>query len=92
MKLVLICYGESVWNLENRFIGWKDVDLSLKGMEEVKLVGKILKEMNLVFDVVYILYLKRVIKILNIVLEEMDELYILVYKFWRLNERYYGVL
>lgn len=92
MKLVLIRHGESVWNLENRFTGWKDVDLSQKGIEEAKLAGKILKDMNLIFDVAYTSYLKRAIKTLNIVLEEMDELYIPVYKTWRLNERHYGAL
>ena len=92
MKLVLIRHGESAWNLENRFTGWKDVDLSPKGIEEAKAAGKILKEMNLVFDIAYTSYLKRAIKTLNIVLEEMDELYIPVYKSWRLNERHYGAL
>ena len=92
MKLVLIRHGESAWHLENRFTGWKDVDLSPKGIEEAKAAGKILKEMNLVFDVAYTSYLKRAIKTLNIVLEEMDELYIPVYKSWRLNERHYGAL
>lgn len=92
MKLVLIRHGESAWNLENRFTGWKDVDLSPKGIEEAKAAGKILKEMNLVFDVAYTSYLKRAIKTLNMVLEEMDELYIPVYKSWRLNERHYGAL
>ena len=92
MKLVLIRHGESEWNLENRFTGWKDVDLSPKGIEEAKSAGKILKEMNLVFDVAYTSYLKRAIKTLNIVLEEMDELYIPVHKSWRLNERHYGAL
>ena len=92
MKLVLIRHGESAWNLENRFTGWKDVDLSPKGIEEAKAAGKILKEMNLTFDVAYTSYLKRAIKTLNTVLEEMDELYIPVYKSWRLNERHYGAL
>lgn len=92
MKLVLIRHGESVWNLENRFTGWKDVDLSPKGVEEAKAAGKSLKEMGLVFDVAYTSYLKRAIKTLNIVLEEMDELYIPVHKSWRLNERHYGAL
>ena len=91
-KLVLIRHGESAWNLENRFTGWKDVDLSPKGVEEAKAAGKSLKEMGLVFDVAYTSYLKRAIKTLNIVLEEMDELYIPVYKSWRLNERHYGAL
>ena len=92
MKLVLIRHGESQWNLENRFTGWKDVDLSPKGMEEAKAAGKALKEMGLIFDVAYTSYLKRAIKTLNFVLEEMDELYIPVNKSWRLNERHYGAL
>ena len=92
MKLVLIRHGESQWNLENRFTGWKDVDLSPKGTEEAKAAGRALKEMGLVFDVAYTSYLKRAIKTLNYVLEEMDELYIPVNKSWRLNERHYGAL
>ena len=92
MKLVLIRHGESQWNLENRFTGWKDVDLSPKGMEEAKAAGRALKEMGLIFDVAYTSYLKRAIKTLNFVLEEMDELYIPVNKSWRLNERHYGAL
>ena len=92
MKLVLIRHGESAWNLENRFTGWKDVDLSPKGTEEAKAAGRALKEMGLVFDVAYTSYLKRAIKTLNYVLEEMDELYIPVNKSWRLNERHYGAL
>ena len=92
MKVVLIRHGESQWNLENRFTGWKDVDLSPKGIEEAKAAGKALKEMGLVFDIAYTSYLKRAIKTLNFVLEEMDELYIPVNKSWRLNERHYGAL
>ena len=92
MKLVLIRHGESQWNLENRFTGWKDVDLSPKGTEEAKAAGRALKEMGLIFDVAYTSYLKRAIKTLNYVLEEMDELYIPVNKSWRLNERHYGAL
>ena len=92
MKLVLIRHGESEWNLENKFTGWKDVDLSPKGVEEAKAGGKALKEMGLVFDIAYTSYLKRAIKTLNYVLEELDELYIPVYKSWRLNERHYGAL
>ena len=92
MKLVLIRHGESQWNLENKFTGWKDVDLSPKGVEEAKAGGKALKEQGLVFDVAYTSYLKRAIKTLNYVLEELDELYIPVYKSWRLNERHYGAL
>ena len=92
MKLVLIRHGECHWNLEIRFTGWKDVDLSPKGTEEAKAAGRALKEMGLVFDVAYTSYLKRAIKTLNYVLEEMDELYIPVNKSWRLNERHYGAL
>lgn len=92
MKLVLIRHGESQWNLENRFTGWKDVDLSPKGVEEAKNGGKLLKEMGLTFDVAYTSYLKRAIKTLNFVLEELNELYIPVNKSWRLNERHYGGL
>ena len=92
MKLVLIRHGESQWNLENKFTGWKDVDLSPKGVEEAKAGGKALREKGLVFDVAYTSYLKRAIKTLNYVLEELDELYIPIYKSWRLNERHYGTL
>lgn len=92
MKLVLIRHGESQWNLENRFTGWKDVDLSAKGVEEAKAAGKELKDLGFSFDVAYTSYLKRANKTLNIVLEEMDEMYIPVYKSWRLNERHYGAL
>ena len=92
MKLVLIRHGESQWNLENKFTGWKDVDLSPKGVEEAKAGGKALREKGLVFDVAYTSYLKRAIKTLNYVLEELDELYIPIYKSWRLNERHYGAL
>ena len=92
MKLVLIRHGESQWNLENKFTGWKDVDLSPKGVEEAKAGGKALREKGLVFDVAYTSYLKRAIKTLNYVLEELDELYIPIYKSWRPNERHYGAL
>lgn len=92
MKLVLIRHGESQWNLENRFTGWKDVDLSPKGVEEAHAAGKELKEQGFSFDVAYTSYLKRANKTLNIILEEMDELYIPVNKSWRLNERHYGAL
>lgn len=92
MKLVLIRHGESQWNLENRFTGWKDVDLSPKGVEEAKAAGKELKELGFSFDVAYTSFLKRANKTLNYILEEMDQLYIPVNKSWRLNERHYGAL
>ncbi len=92
MKLVLVRHGESEWNLENKFTGWKDVDLSPKGIQEAKEGGKLLKELGFSFDIAYTSYLKRAIKTLNYILEEMDELYIPVKKSWRLNERHYGGL
>lgn len=92
MKLVLTRHGESEWNLANKFTGWKDVDLSPKGIEEAKAGGKLLKELGFSFDVAYTSYLKRAIKTLNYVLEEMEEMYIPVNKSWRLNERHYGGL
>lgn len=92
MKLVLVRHGESQWNLENRFTGWKDVNLSDKGVQEAIAGGKMLKEMGLTFDVAYTSYLKRAIKTLNFILEELDEMYIPVHKSWRLNERHYGGL
>lgn len=91
-KLVLIRHGESEWNKENRFTGWTDVDLSAKGIEEAKKAGKVLKENNFIFKYSYTSYLKRAIKTLNIILEEMDLMWIPVEKTWRLNEKHYGEL
>ncbi|MBX5494932.1 MAG: 2,3-diphosphoglycerate-dependent phosphoglycerate mutase [Bryobacteraceae bacterium] len=91
-KLVLVRHGESTWNKENRFTGWTDVDLSEKGVEEAKEGGRYLREQGFVFDVAYTSVLKRAIKTLNIILEELDLLWIPVYKSWRLNERHYGAL
>lgn len=92
MKLVMIRHGQSQWNLENRFTGWVDVDLSAQGVEEAKKAGQDLKKDGFTFDVAYTSFQKRAIKTLNIVLEEIDQLYIPVYKNWRLNERHYGAL
>ncbi|MDR1145107.1 MAG: 2,3-diphosphoglycerate-dependent phosphoglycerate mutase [Verrucomicrobiales bacterium] len=91
-KLVLIRHGESVWNQENRFTGWTDVDLSEKGVAEGKKAGLQLKQDGYVFDVAYVSVLKRAIKTLNFVLDGMDLLWIPVKKNWRLNERHYGAL
>jgi 2,3-bisphosphoglycerate-dependent phosphoglycerate mutase len=91
-KLVLVRHGESVWNKENRFTGWTDVDLSEKGMEEARKGGKVLAENNFNFSYCYTSYLKRAIKTLNIMLEEMDLLWLPVEKTWRLNEKHYGEL
>lgn len=91
-KLVLLRHGESTWNKENRFTGWTDVDLSERGINEAKEAGKVLKEKGFRFDIAYTSYLKRAIKTLNYVLEEMDMMWIPVRKSWRLNEKHYGNL
>lgn len=91
-KLVLIRHGESTWNKENRFTGWTDVDLSERGLKEASDAGKILKEKGFQFKFAYTSFLKRAIKTLNILLEEMDLLWIPVEKSWRLNEKHYGSL
>lgn len=92
MKLVLVRHGESVWNKENLFTGWTDVDLSPTGIEEAKNGGKLLKEAGYDFDVAYTSYLKRAIHTLNYVLEQLDREWLPVYKSWKLNERHYGAL
>lgn len=91
-KIVLIRHGESVWNKENRFTGWKDVDLSEKGVGEATAAGKLLKDEGFEFDLAYTSVLRRAIRTLNIVLDEMDTMWLPVIKNWRLNERHYGNL
>lgn len=91
-KIVLIRHGESAWNQENRFTGWVDVDLAPKGIEEALEAGKVLKEAGYTFDLAYTSLLKRANKTLNLVLEQLDLLWIPVRKSWRLNERHYGGL
>lgn len=91
-KLVLIRHGESEWNKENRFTGWKDVDLSEKGKEEAKAAGKLLKAEGFTFDESYTSVLKRAIRTLWIILDEMDLMWIPETKTWLLNERHYGAL
>ncbi|GAB4542422.1 MAG: 2,3-diphosphoglycerate-dependent phosphoglycerate mutase [Parvularculaceae bacterium] len=90
--LVMIRHGQSQWNLENRFTGWQDVDLSDRGRAEAKRAGELLKAENLLFDRAYTSVLKRAIRTLCIALDEMDLLYLPVEKHWRLNERHYGAL
>ena len=90
--LVLVRHGESVWNKENLFTGWTDVDLSEVGVQEAKTAGKLLKEEGFKFDVCYTSLLKRAIHTLNNILEQMDCEYLPVYKDYRLNERHYGAL
>ncbi len=91
-QLVLVRHGESEWNKLNLFTGWTDVELSTKGVEEAKNGGKLLKKEGFTFDVAYTSFLKRAIHTLNLVLAELEEEYIPVYKSWRLNERHYGAL
>ena len=91
-QLVLIRHGESQWNRENRFTGWRDVPLSEKGVLEAREAGKRLREGGFQFDAAYTSYLKRAIKTLWIVLEELDSMWIPVTREWRLNERHYGAL
>lgn len=92
MKLVCIRHGESVWNKENLFTGWSDVELSEKGVQEAKEAGQLLKKENYDFDICYTSYLKRAIHTLNYVLDEMDRDWLPVHKSWKLNERHYGAL
>lgn len=91
-KLVLLRHGESVWNYENRFTGWTDVDLSEKGREEAAAAGKALRGAGLTFDVAYTSVLKRAIRTLWTVLDVMDLMWLPVQRCWRLNERHYGAL
>ena len=91
-KLVLVRHGESTWNKENRFTGWTDVDLSEKGREEAKKAGEILRAEGFDFDLAYTSVLKRAIRTLWYIMDEMDLMWIPVIRDWRLNERHYGAL
>jgi 2,3-bisphosphoglycerate-dependent phosphoglycerate mutase len=92
MKLVLLRHGESIWNLEDKFTGWTDVDLSDRGIAEAKAAGKTLRENGYSFDVAFTSLLKRAIRTLWLVTDEMDLMWIPVCRSWRLNERHYGAL
>ena len=92
IDLVLLRHGESTWNRENRFTGWTDVDLTERGAEEARRAGRLLAEAGHVFDVAHTSLLKRAIRTLWIVLDEMDLMWIPVHRSWRLNERHYGAL
>ncbi|GBE17543.1 2,3-bisphosphoglycerate-dependent phosphoglycerate mutase [archaeon BMS3Abin16] len=92
LKLVLLRHGESIWNLENRFTGWTDVDLSDNGIRQAHKAGQLLKAGGYSFDVTFTSVLKRAIRTSWIVLDEMDLMWIPVYRSWRLNERHYGAL
>ena len=91
-RLVLLRHGESTWNKENRFTGWTDVPLSERGVDEATEAGRVLAREGYVFDVAYTSVLKRAIKTLWIVLEQMDLMWIPIHLHWRLNERHYGAL
>jgi len=91
-KLVLLRHGESQWNLENRFTGWTDINLTQQGIEEAKLSGQILKGEGYTFDLVYTSMLVRAIKTMNLCLAEMNLVDIPIKYNWRLNERHYGAL
>ena len=92
MRVVLLRHGESTWNKENRFTGWTDVDLSEKGRQEAQDAGAVLQAEGYTFDIAYTSVLKRAIRTLWIVLDEMDLMWIPVHRSWRLNERHYGAL
>lgn len=89
-KIVMIRHGESLWNKENRFTGWTDVDLSPKGIEEAKKAGELLKAEGFSFDIAFTSVLTRAIRTLDLILDEMNLKWIPVIKSWRLNERHYG--
>ena len=91
-KLVLIRHGESTWNLENRFTGWTDVDLTATGVEQAKQAGRLIKDTGLDFDVAYTSMLKRAVWTLWHCLDQMDRTWLPVVHSWRLNERHYGAL
>ncbi len=91
-RIVLIRHGESVWNKENRFTGWTDVDLSEKGMNEALKAALLMKEQGFHFEIAFTSYLKRAVKTLNLILDQMDLDWIPVEKSWRLNEKHYGML
>lgn len=91
-KVVFIRHGESLWNLENRFTGWTDVDLTEKGVAEAKAAGALLREEGFSFDITFVSLLKRSLKTAWMILEELDELWIPMERSWKLNERHYGSL
>lgn len=92
IKLVLVRHGQSTWNKENRFTGWKDVDLTEQGLAEARRAGELLQAAGFEFDVAHTSVLKRAIRTLWTILDTMDQMWIPVIRSWRLNERHYGAL
>jgi 2,3-bisphosphoglycerate-dependent phosphoglycerate mutase len=91
-KIILLRHGESIWNKENRFTGWTDVDLTEKGVEEAKKAGELMRDAGFLFDLAHTSVLRRAIKTLWLALEQLDLMWIPVMHSWRLNERHYGAL
>lgn len=91
-KLILLRHGQSEWNLQNRFTGWADFDLSEQGIQEARNAGKLLQEGGYEFDLVYTSLLKRSIRTMWDVLDELEQMWVPVVRHWRLNERHYGAL
>ncbi len=91
-KLVMLRHGESLWNQENRFTGWRDIDLSAKGIEEAKQAGQLIAKEGFNFDVAYTSVLKRAIRTLWSIMSETDQMWLPVHRAWQLNERHYGAL
>ena len=90
--LILVRHGQSDWNLQNRFTGWVDVDLSAAGVEEARAAGRALAEEGIRIDRAFTSVLKRAIRAIRLVLDEMDQMWVPVERSWRLNERHYGAL
>lgn len=91
-KIVLLRHGESIWNKENRFTGWTDVDLTFKGLQEARSAGQLLREKGYTFDIAHTSVLKRAIRTLWIALDELNQMWVPIQYSWRLNERHYGAL
>lgn len=92
IKLVLVRHGQSIWNKDNRFTGWKDVDLTEQGLSEARRAGELLQAAGFEFDVTHTSVLKRAIRTLWTILDTMDQMWVPVIRSWRLNERHYGAL
>jgi 2,3-bisphosphoglycerate-dependent phosphoglycerate mutase len=92
LKIVLLRHGQSAWNLENRFTGWTDVDVTAQGREEARAAGQLMKKEGYEFDLVFTSVLKRAIRTMQVAMDELDQMWVPVIRDWRLNERHYGAL